>query len=107
MAAFHGVCEGVSSGRKPPGGRLSAALPINELVLQHERPRSSGPLSFNFRVIWAVFFTLASLEADRTRCAEELFFARERRFPSTIAELYDLEKMLGDLRRVFDGKGEG
>ena len=43
---------------------------------------------------------------DLTRCAEDILLAREAHFPATIAELYDPEKMPGDLRAAHDRNDE-
>ncbi len=43
---------------------------------------------------------------DLTRCAEDILLAREAHFPSTIAELYDPEKMPTDLREAHDRNDE-
>ena len=45
-------------------------------------------------------------KADLTRCAEEILLAREAHFPATIADLYDPEKMPGDLREAHDRNDE-
>lgn len=39
---------------------------------------------------------------DLTRCAEDILLTREAHFPATIADLYDPEKMPGDLRAAHD-----
>jgi len=43
---------------------------------------------------------------DLTNCAEEILISRERYFPATIADLYDPEKMPGDLRRAHERNDE-
>ncbi|MCE8530929.1 class I SAM-dependent DNA methyltransferase [Ruegeria pomeroyi] len=43
---------------------------------------------------------------DLTRCAEDILLAREAHFPATIADLYDPEKMPGDLRAAHDRNDE-
>jgi len=43
---------------------------------------------------------------DLNSCAEEILIARERHFPSTIADLYDPEKMPEDLRQAHDRNDE-
>jgi len=43
---------------------------------------------------------------DLARCAEEILLAREAHFPSTIADLYDPEKMPTDLRAAHDRNDE-
>ncbi|WP_273793476.1 class I SAM-dependent DNA methyltransferase [Brucella anthropi] len=43
---------------------------------------------------------------DLTRCAEDILLAREAHFPSTIADLYDAEKMPADLRAAHDRNDE-
>ena len=45
-------------------------------------------------------------KADLSRCAEDILLAREAHFPSTIADLYDPEKMPDDLRAVHDRNDE-
>ena len=45
-------------------------------------------------------------KTDLTRCAEDILLAREAHFPATIADLYDPEKMPGDLRAVHDRNDE-
>ncbi|QDV62183.1 class I SAM-dependent DNA methyltransferase [Crateriforma conspicua] len=41
-------------------------------------------------------------KSDLTRCAEDILLAREAHWPATIAELYDPDKMPGDLRAAHD-----
>jgi hypothetical protein len=43
---------------------------------------------------------------DLTTCAEEILITRERHFPATIADLYDLEKMPEDLKHAHDRNDE-
>lgn len=43
---------------------------------------------------------------DLTACAEEILIARERYFPSTIADLYDADKMPEDLRQAHERNDE-
>lgn len=43
---------------------------------------------------------------DLTECAEEILIARERHFPATIADLYDLKKMPADLKRAHERNDE-
>ncbi len=43
---------------------------------------------------------------DLTKCAEDILLAREARFPATIADLYDPEKMPEDLRRAHERNDE-
>jgi len=43
---------------------------------------------------------------DLTHCAEEILIARERHFPSTIADLYDPEIMPEDLRQAHERNDE-
>lgn len=43
---------------------------------------------------------------DLTRCAEDILLAREAHFPTTIADLYDPEKMPADLRAAHDRNDE-
>ncbi|EAQ99175.2 class I SAM-dependent DNA methyltransferase [Congregibacter litoralis] len=43
---------------------------------------------------------------DLTRCAEDILLAREAHFPSTIADLYDPEKMPSALRAAHDRNDE-
>jgi hypothetical protein len=45
-------------------------------------------------------------KADLTRSAQEILLAREIRFPATIAELYDPERMPDDLRRAHEQNDE-
>ena len=45
-------------------------------------------------------------KVDLTRCAEDILLAREAHFPSTIADLYDPEKMPDDLRAAHDRNDE-
>ena len=45
-------------------------------------------------------------KADLTRCAEDILLAREARFPATIADLYDPEKMPADLRGAHERNDE-
>lgn len=45
-------------------------------------------------------------EADLTRCAEDILLAREAHFPATIADLYDPERMPGNLREAHDRNDE-
>ena len=45
-------------------------------------------------------------KADLTRCAEDILLAREAHFPATIADLYDPEAMLDDLRRAHERNDE-
>jgi hypothetical protein len=44
--------------------------------------------------------------ADLTRCAEDIFLAREAHFPATIADLYDPESMPADLRDAHERNDE-
>jgi len=44
--------------------------------------------------------------ADLTTRAEDILLAREAHFPATIADLYDPEKMPGDLRHAHDRNDE-
>ncbi len=43
---------------------------------------------------------------DLTKSAEDILLAREAHFPATIADLYDPEKMLDDLRRAHERNDE-
>lgn len=43
---------------------------------------------------------------DLTRCAEDILLAREAHFPTTIADLYDPEKMPANLRAAHDRNDE-
>jgi hypothetical protein len=43
---------------------------------------------------------------DLTRCAEDILLVREHHFPSTIADLYDPEKMPADLRAAHERNDE-
>ena len=45
-------------------------------------------------------------KSDLTRTAENILLAREAHFPATIADLYDPEKMPGDLRRAHEENDE-
>lgn len=45
-------------------------------------------------------------KADLTRCAENILLARETHFPSTIADLYDPEKMPENLRAAHEQNDE-
>lgn len=45
-------------------------------------------------------------KADLTRCAEDILLAREAHFPSTIADLYDPEKMPVELREAHERNDE-
>lgn len=45
-------------------------------------------------------------KADLTNCAENILLAREAHFPSTIADLYDPDKMPNDLREAHDQNDE-
>lgn len=45
-------------------------------------------------------------KADLTRCAEDILLAREKHFPATIAELYDLENMPENLRHAHERNDE-
>jgi hypothetical protein len=45
-------------------------------------------------------------KADLTRCAEDILLARERHFPSTIADLYDPDNMPDDLRAAHERNDE-
>jgi hypothetical protein len=45
-------------------------------------------------------------KADLTRCAEEILLVREAHFPATIAELYGLDSMPGDLREAHANNDE-
>src|SRR6185503_1260333 len=45
-------------------------------------------------------------KADLTRCAEDILLAREHHFPSTIADLYDPDKMPDDLRAAHERNDE-
>jgi hypothetical protein len=44
--------------------------------------------------------------ADLTRCAEEILLAREAHFPTTIADLYDPERMPTNLREAHERNDE-
>ncbi|HEX8237660.1 MAG TPA: DNA methyltransferase [Abditibacteriaceae bacterium] len=58
---------------------------------------------------WNTFPVPTLLEGDRaalTRCAEEILLAREKHFPTTIAELYDPQNMPEDLRRAHERNDE-
>ena len=45
-------------------------------------------------------------KADLTQCAEDILLAREAHFPATIADLYDPEKMPGNLRHAHERNDE-
>jgi hypothetical protein len=45
-------------------------------------------------------------KADLTRCAEDIFLAREHHFPATIADLYDPDTMPEDLRQAHERNDE-
>ena len=45
-------------------------------------------------------------KADLTACAEAILLAREVHFPTTIADLYDPEKMPENLRQAHDRNDE-
>lgn len=45
-------------------------------------------------------------KSNLTRCAEDILLARERHFPSTIADLYDPETMPGNLRAAHEANDE-
>ena len=45
-------------------------------------------------------------KADLTRCAEDILLVREAHFPSTIADLYDSQRMPNDLRAAHDRNDE-
>jgi hypothetical protein len=45
-------------------------------------------------------------KTNLTRCAEDILLARERHFPSTIADLYDPETMPGNLRAAHEANDE-
>ena len=44
--------------------------------------------------------------ADLTRCAEDILLAREAHFPATIADLYNPDDMLADLREAHERNDE-
>jgi hypothetical protein len=46
------------------------------------------------------------MNADLTRCAEDILLAREAHFPATIADLYDPENMPADLREAHERNDE-
>ncbi|RZJ83747.1 MAG: hypothetical protein EOO20_22240 [Chryseobacterium sp.] len=48
----------------------------------------------------------AKNKEDLSTCAKEILLVRERHFPSTIADLYDPDKMPEDLRRAHDRNDE-
>lgn len=65
--------------------------------------------SYSNTLGWNTFPVPKLTESDRqnlTRCAEDILLAREAHFPATIAELYDPEKMPGDLRAAHDRNDE-
>ena len=45
-------------------------------------------------------------KADLTRCAEDVLLAREAYFPATIADLYEPDRMPGDLRSAHERNDE-
>lgn len=45
-------------------------------------------------------------KADLTKCAEDILLAREAHFPATIEDLYDPEKMPGNLRAAHERNDE-
>jgi hypothetical protein len=45
-------------------------------------------------------------KTDLTRVAQEILLAREAQFPTTIAELYDPERMPDDLRHAHEQNDE-
>ena len=45
-------------------------------------------------------------KTDLTRCAQDILLAREARYPSTMAELYDPDKIPGDLREAHERNDE-
>ncbi len=45
-------------------------------------------------------------KSDLTRCAEDILLAREAHYPSTIADLYDPDKMPADLKAAHDRNDE-
>jgi hypothetical protein len=45
-------------------------------------------------------------KADLTRCAADILLAREAHFPATIADLYDPDNMLDDLRAAHERNDE-
>lgn len=72
-----------------------------------------GKLKTDFRYSntlgWNTFPVPALTEqnwADLTACAEEILVAREAHFPATIADLYDPEKMPGNLRAAHERNDE-
>ena len=46
------------------------------------------------------------MQADLTRCAEDILLAREAHFPATIADLYDPESMPANLRAAHERNDE-
>jgi hypothetical protein len=46
------------------------------------------------------------MKDDLSRCAEDILLTREAHFPATIADLYDSEKMPGDLRDTHERNDE-
>jgi hypothetical protein len=45
-------------------------------------------------------------KADLTRCAEDILLAREAHFPTTIADLYDPDRMPAELREAHERNDE-
>lgn len=67
------------------------------------RYRYSNTLGWN---TFPVPMLTEKMEADLTRCAEDILLAREHHFPATIADLYDPEKMPADLRAAHERNDE-
>ena len=67
------------------------------------RYRYSNTLGWN---TFPVPTLTAKNKEDLTRCAQQILLARERHFPTTIADLYDPEKMPDDLRAAHERNDE-
>ncbi|MBF9255739.1 class I SAM-dependent DNA methyltransferase [Pontibacter sp. 172403-2] len=71
--------------------------------------RMRTDFSYSNTLGWNTFPTpslTAKNKEDLTRCAEEILIARERHYPASIADLYDLERMPEDLRHAHDRNDE-
>lgn len=74
---------------------------------------TAGRMKLDFRYSSGVCYNSFPLpklteknKIDLTRCAEDILLAREAHFPASIADLYDPEKMPGDLRAAHDRNDE-
>jgi hypothetical protein len=71
--------------------------------------RMKTDFSYSNKMGWHTFplpTLTAKMNADLTRCAEDILLAREAHFPATIAELYDPKKMPTDLREAHEHNDE-